>query len=164
MPNGITQKVRERKKTILELLADGCKSTSYVIRALNATHTEAFYALKTLEAEGYVKGVVFGRTTIWCLNDEHYNNLVNTLLREIRRIVESHNLKYVYPTRLYRLILKDVNAYRLFSQYVPLDGINSSVRAFLNYLLNLLYGPPYYKGEKIVYITIRAVTAQKPTA
>jgi hypothetical protein len=164
MPIGITQKVRERKEAILGLLADGCKPTSYVVRALDLTHTEAFYALKKLATEGYIKGEVFGRTAIWCLNDEHYNKLVNTLLQEIRRMVESHNLKYIYATRLYKLILSDPKAYKLFSQYVPLSGENSSVRVFLNYLLNLLYGPPYFRGEKVVYITDRPKEVQNPPA
>ncbi len=163
MPNGVTQKVRERKKAILEVLADGCKPTAYVMKKLGLTHTEAFYTLKVLASEGYIKGAMFGKVAIWCLNDEHHNKLVNTLLWEIRRIVESHNLKYVYATRLYKLILEDPYVYRLISQYVMLDRINSSARSFLNYLLNLLYGPPYYEGEKIVYITDRATAAQRPT-
>jgi hypothetical protein len=163
MPIGITQKIKERKKTILELLVDGCKPTSYIVRALNLTHTEAFYALKRLTAEGYIKEVLFGRVAIWCLNDEHYNKLVNIILQEIRRIVESHSLKYIYATRLYKLILNDPKAYNLLSQYVPLDRQNSSAKTFLNYLLNLLYGPPYFIGEKIVYITNRPKEVQKPT-
>ncbi len=164
MPIGITERVKERKKAILNLLADGCKPTSYIIRALDVTHTEAYYTLKMLASEGYIKGAIFGRTAIWCLNDEHYNNLINTLLQEIRRIVESHNLKYVYATRLYKLILDDIKAYKLFSKYVPLDKDTGAVRVFLTYLLSLLYGPPYYRGEKIVYITDGPKEVQKPTA
>ena len=161
MPIGITEKIKERKQAILKLLADGCKTTAHVKRELGLTHTEAFYALKMLASEGYVKMAMFGRTSIWCLNDEHYEKLVNTLLREIRRIVESHNLKYVYPTRLYKLILKDPQAYMLISQYMPMNGNNSQTRRFLNHLLNMIYGPPYYVGEKVVYITDRG---QKPAA
>jgi hypothetical protein len=161
MPIGITEKIKERKQTILKLLADGCKTTAHVMRALDLTHTEAFYTLKMLASEGYVKRAMFGKTSIWCLNDVHYEKLVNTLLREIQRVVESHNLKYVYPTRLYKLILKDPQAYKLISQYMPINGNNSQTRRFLNHLLNMIYGPPYYVGEKVVYITNRS---QRPTA
>jgi hypothetical protein len=162
MPNGITQKVKERKKKILELLTDGCKTTAYIMNSLNLTHTEAFYTLKTLQKEGYISGLLVGKTAIWCLNNEHLNQLLNTMLRAIRRIVESHNLRYVYPTRLYKLVIKDPEAYRILSQYVPLYSNSGSVRAFLNYLLSLLYGSPYYRGEKIVYSVFGHVETQKP--
>jgi len=161
MPIGETERIKERKQAILKLLADGCKTTAHVMRALDLTHTEAFYTLKTLVSEGYVKMAMFGKTSIWCLNEEDYEKLVNTLLREIHRVVESHNLKYVYPTRLYKLILKDPQAYKLISQYISMNGNNSQTRRFLNHLLNMLYGPPYYIGEKVVYATDRV---QRPTA
>ena len=161
MPIGETERIKERKQAILELLADGCKTTAHVMRALDLTHTEAFYTLKTLASEGHIKMTMFGRTSIWCLNDEHYENLINTLLREIQRVVANHNLKYVYPSRLYKLILKDPRAYKLISQYVTVIGNNSQTRRFLNHLLNMLYGPPYYIGEKVVYATDRV---QKPAA
>jgi len=164
MPSGITRKVTKRKNAILELLADGCKPTSYITKALGTTHTEAFYALNTLVAEGYIKKWVFGKVAIWCLNDNEYNKLVNMLLREIQRIVESYKLKYVYPMRLYRLILKDPKAYILLSRLVPLDRRNSSALSFLNYMLSMLYGKPYYKGEKTVYITTRAIESQPEAA
>jgi len=161
MPIGETERIKERKQAILKLLADGCKTTAHVMRALDLTHTKAFYTLKTLVSEGYVKMAEFGSTSIWCLNDEHYEKLVNALLREIQRIVAIHNLKYVYPTRLYKLILKDPQAYKLISQYISMDGNNSRTRRFLNHLLNMLYGPPYYIGEKVVYTTNRV---KKPAA
>jgi len=159
MPHGITEKIKERKQAVLKLLADGCKTTAHVMRALNLTHSQAFYTLKTLASEGYVKMVTFGGISIWCLNDEHYEKLVNTLLREIQRLVESHNLKYVYPAKLYRLI--DPQAYKLISQYAPINGNIAQTLRFLNHLLNMLYGPPYDVGEKIVYITDRG---QRPAA
>jgi hypothetical protein len=162
MPIGITRKVLERKQAVLELLADGCKTTSQIMRSLNLTHAEAFYILKKLSSEGYIKGGIFGKSAIWCLDDVQFNNLVNKLLQEICRIVESHNLKYVYPTRLYKLIQKDPVAYKLLMQYAPV-GSPGPVRSFLNYLLTQLYGPPYYRGEKIVYLTDRATAAQNPT-
>jgi hypothetical protein len=161
MPLSETEKIKERKQIILKLLAEDCKTTAQVMRALDLTHTEAFYTLKTLASEGHIKMVMFGRTSIWCLNDEHYKRLVDMLLQEIRRIVKSHNLKYVYPTKLYKLILKDPLAYKLISRYMPVNGINSQTRSFLNHLLNMLYGPPYYVGEKVVYITDGG---QKPAA
>jgi hypothetical protein len=164
MPARITQKVIERKQAILRLLADGCKPTSYIIKALDTTHTEAFYALKALAKEGYIKKAKFGKAAIWCLNDEDYNQLVNTLLREIRRIVESHNLKYVYPMRLYRLILKDFKTYKLLSRLVPMGTRNSSALSFLNHLLSMLYGEPYIKGEKTVYKTTKAIESRPEPA
>jgi len=161
MPIGITEKIKERKQAILKLLADGCKTTAHVMRTLNLTYTEAFYTLKMLASEGYIKWAMLGEFSIWCLNDEHYEKLINTLIREIQRIVESHNLKYVYPTKLYKLILEDRHAYKLLSAYMPTNGNNSRTKRFLNHLLNMIYGPPYYVGEKVVYITDKG---RRPTA
>jgi len=157
MPTGITDKVRERKGEVLKLLTDGCKPTSRIIKTLNLTHSEAFYVLNTLADEGHIKKWVFGKTAIWCLSNYDYNKMVNGLLQEIHRIVETHKLKYVYPVRLFRLILKDYKTYNLMSQFVPLDSLNTSALSFLNHLLEMLYGKPYYKGEKTVYITVKGV-------
>jgi hypothetical protein len=161
MPLSETEKIKERKQVILKLLAEGCKTTAQVMHALDLTHTEAFYTLKTLASEGHIKMAMFGRTSIWCLNDEHYERLVNMLLGEIKRIVKSRGLKYVYPTKLYKLILQDPVAYKLISRFMPMNGNNSQTRSFLNHLLNMIYGPPYYVGEKVVYITDGS---QKPAA
>jgi predicted transcriptional regulator len=151
MPIGITEKVRERKKAVLELLAGGCKSTTDIMNALNLTHTKAFYTLKTLKNEGYIKGLIVGKTAIWCLTEAQLNQVVNTMLKEIRRLVERHCLKYVYPSRLYKLIIEDQEASKIFAQYIPIYSNSGSVRAFLNYLLGQLY-PLHHKGEKMVYM------------
>jgi hypothetical protein len=160
MPTGITRRVKLRKKAVLDLLADGCKPTSYIVKALKSTHTEAFYVLNTLAAEGQIKKWMFGKTAIWCPNDVAYNELVNELKWHVMRIVETNGLKYVYPMRLYKLILKDVKAYVLLSRLVPLDRRNSSALSFLNHILRMLYGKPYYKGEKTVYITTKTLERQ----
>jgi hypothetical protein len=164
MPRNITQKIKERKEAILKLLADGCKTTAYILKALGLTHTEAFYVLEMLKNEGYVIKTVFGKTAVWCPNNEEYNRTIGELLQEIRRIVETHNLKYVYPMRLYRLVLKDRKAYELMSKFVPMSYSNTVALAFLNRLLKMLYGEPYFEGEKIVYITIRNTRPQKTAA
>jgi hypothetical protein len=165
MPTGITQKVMRRKKAVLDLLASGCKPTSYIVNALKITHTEAFYVLNTLAAEGHIKKWIFGKTAIWCPNDVAYKELVDKLKWEVMRIVEINRLKYVYPMRLYKLILNDVKAYVLLSRLVPLDRRNSAALSFLNHILSMLYGKPYYKGEKTVYITTKTLESQpKATA
>jgi hypothetical protein len=161
MPVGITQKVRERKKAVLELLADGCKSTTDIMNTLNLTHTQALYALKTLKNEGYITGLIVGKTAIWCLSNEQLNQVVGAMLRTIQRLVDSHNLKYVYATRLYRLILEDPEASKLFSRYVPLYTNSGSVRTFLTYLLSKLY-PLHYEGEKRVYRVSRHKEPKNP--
>lgn len=154
MPRGITERVKERKKAVLEILADGCKTTAHVMRELGLNHSEAFYVLKVLALEGYIKRVLIGGTAIWCLGNEDYEKLVNTLQQEIRRIIESHKLKYVSPSRLYRLIQEDPHAYKLISQYVPMNYSNSIALRFLSHLLYLMYGPPYDRGVKTVYLAI----------
>jgi hypothetical protein len=150
MPSGITKRVRNRKTAVLELLADGCKSTAYVQRQLGTTYEMAYYVLKTLTREG-AKYWKLGKVTVWCLSDDDYSNLINTLLREIRRIVESHNLRYVYPIRLYRLVLKDHKTLKLLAKLVPVSRMNSAALSLLNHLLRLIYGEPYTKGKKTVY-------------
>ena len=137
------------------MLSDGCKPTSYIVRALGSTHTEAYYVLKTLAFEGYIREWKIGKTAIWCMNDKEYSDLINTILREIQRIVESNNLKFVYPTRLYRLILKDYKVLKLIAKLVPADYRNASVLSFLNGALRMLYGEPYTKGTKTVYFVAK---------
>jgi len=161
MPHGVTQKIVERKKAVLNLLADGCKPTSYVIQKLNTTHTEAFYVLQTLAKEGYIRKYSFGKIAIWCLDQNDYNKLIGELISEIRRLVETHKLKYVYPMRLYKLILDDIKTYILISKYAPVGTNRSAVLSFLNYILQIMYGPPSFKGEKTVYIT--NLTTETPT-
>lgn len=155
MPSGITKRVKNRKKAVLELLADGCKSTAYVQRQLGTTYEMAYYVLKTLTREG-AKYWKLGKVTVWCLSDDDYSNLINTLLREIRRIVESHNLRYVYPIRLYRLVLKDHKALKLIANLAPVNNGNSAILSLLNHLLKLLYGKPYVKGKKTVYYVTKS--------
>ena len=151
MPNGITERVKHRKTAVLELLADGCKPTAYIKQTLDTTYEMAYYALTELESEGYVKRWKLGKTTVWCLNDEDYSNLINAILREIRRIVESNNLRFVYPVKLYKLVLKDRNALELIKKVAPVSPRNSAVLSVLNHLLRMIYGEPYSKGKKTVY-------------
>jgi len=151
MPSGITKRVKNRKTAVLELLADGCKPTTYVTRSLGTTYDMAYYVLRALTREGYVKQWKLGKTSVWCLNDDEYSNLINIILREIQRIVESHNLRFVYPIRLYRLVLKDHETLKLIAKLVPVGRMNSAVLSLLNQALRMLYGEPYTKGKKTVY-------------
>jgi len=153
MPLGTTQRIKERKRTILQLLTSGCKTTNHVIKTLGLTHSEAYYVLALLENEGLVVKGKFGRVAIWCLNDEQFKSTVNELMQEIRRIVESNKLKYVYPMRIYRLILNDSKARVLLSRYAPVGNNTVVTLAFLNAILEMMYGKPYFVGEKIVYLT-----------
>jgi hypothetical protein len=162
MPSGITKRVKKRKQTVLELLADGCKSTSYITQALGDTYEKAYYVLNTLAREGYISRHMFGKSAIWCLDASEYRDLVNTILREIQRIVESRNLRFVYPMRLYRLVLKDRKTLKLIAQFVPVDRKNSSVLSFLNQALHMLYGEPYTKGEKTVYYVAKSGASTLP--
>jgi len=151
MPSGITKRVKNRKTAVLELLADGCKPTTYIKQKLGTTYEMAYYVLTVLETEGYVKHWKLGKTSVWCLNDDDYSDLINTILQEIRRIVETHNLRFVYPIRLYRLVLKDHKTLKLLAKLVPVNNKNSAVLSLLNHLLRLIYGEPYTKGKKTVY-------------
>jgi predicted transcriptional regulator len=152
MPHGITKRVIERKKAILEILSEeGCKSTHYLVKVLNATHVEVYYALKSMEKEGYVKRWTFGRVAIWCVNEEQYKQFINTLASEIRKIVENNRWRYVYPIRLYRALLENRRVYRLLSQLIPMDHNNAAILTFINHVLRVMYGEPYFEGEKIVY-------------
>jgi len=155
MPSGITERVKNRKTAVLELLADGCKPTSYVNQTLGTTYEMAYYVLTELESEGWVKRWKLGKTFVWCLNDDDYNQLINPILQEIRRIVESRNLRFVYPVRLYRLVLKDRKALKLIAKLVPVNNRNSTVLSLLNHLLRLIYGEPYTVGKKTVYIVAK---------
>jgi hypothetical protein len=153
MPLNTTRKVQERKEAVLKMLSEGCKTTGQIVKALGLTHSEAYYVLEMLRNWGIIVKGVFGKTAVWCLNNEQFKSMLDELLREIQRIIESHKLKYVYPMRLYKLIVKDNKAFALVSRFVPLGGGVAVTLAFLNALLEMLYGPPYFVGEKTVYLT-----------
>jgi len=162
MPLGTTQRIKERKQAVLQLLTSGCKTTNHVIKTLGLTHSEAYYVLVLLENEGLIVKGKFGKIVIWCLNDEQFKTTINELMQEIQRIVESNKLKYVYPMRIYRLILNDSKARALLSRYVPVGNNAVIARAFLNAILERMYGRPYFVGEKIVYLTTPNTGAPSP--
>jgi hypothetical protein len=160
MPLNTTHKVKERKQAVLKLLADSCKTTGHIVKTLGLTHSEAYYVLEMLKNEGLVVKGIFGKVAVWCLNDDQFKSTISELMREIRRIVESNKLKYVYPMRIYKLILNDSKAYALLSRYVPVG--TAVTLAFLNAILEMLYGKPYFVGEKTVYLTTVNTEAPNP--
>jgi hypothetical protein len=164
MPFSTTRRIKERKHAVLKLLSsDGCKTTTQIMKTLGLTHSEAYYVLEMLKNEGHIVKGVFGRVAIWCLNDDQFKSTISELMQEIHRIVESCKLKYVYPMRIYRLILNDRKAYALLSRYVPFNSNISATLAFLNAILEMLYGKPYFVGEKTVYLTTLSTKTPNPT-
>lgn len=68
MPRRQTDKVYERKELVLELLRKhGELTTSSLMQLTGLTHSQMFYVLKMLEAEGLVKEVKRGKIAYWRL-------------------------------------------------------------------------------------------------
>lgn len=68
MPRRQTDKVYERKELVLELLKKhGELTTSSLMQLTGLTHSQMFYVLKMLEAEGLVKEVKRGKIAYWRL-------------------------------------------------------------------------------------------------
>jgi len=150
---------RRRQKTnyILrrteELLRGGCITTSVLMRALGISHTQAFYALRLLQAHGRVVKAAVGNVALWCRDRESALMLLEELRREVVRLVEQHRLRYVTPKRLFGLVAHDPKARGLFSKIISVKPPPSaSVYGVLKALLEMLYGDPIAKS---VYYAVR---------
>lgn len=68
MPRRQTDKVYERKELVLALLRKhGELTTSSLMQLTGLTHSQMFYVLKMLEAEGLVREVRRGKIAYWRL-------------------------------------------------------------------------------------------------
>lgn len=155
MPKGHSPKVAERLQSIVALVSDGCKTTSFIQQRLGLSHGITKIYLYMLEKEGRIKRVIFGRVALVCTNMDHYHQLLNDMIKEVERLVTTNNLKYITPLKLYKLIASDPQARKFFSKIIPIPPTSPTLSTlrFLNHLLRLMYGEPYVKTDKFVYLT-----------
>jgi hypothetical protein len=158
MPKGHSPKVAERLESILALVSDGCKTSSLIQQRLGLSHGVAKMYIYMLEKEGRIKRVIFGRVALVCTDMDQYRQLLSAMIKEVERLVTTNNLRYITPLKLYKLIASDPQARKFFSKIIPIPPISPTLFTlrFLNHLLRLIYGEPYVKTDKFVYLAHKA--------
>ena len=145
---GYARKMRARVAQVVELLArTGCAATSVLMRELGISHTQAFYALRLLQARGCAFEVALGKVAVWCISRTAATKLLEELRGAVVRLVEQHRLRYVTPKRLYALIARDRRAQEVFSRVIGI-GDKPSVATFsaLKALLGAVYSDTINKS------------------
>ncbi|HDI74351.1 MAG: DNA-binding protein [Thermoprotei archaeon] len=66
MPRRTTEFVKERKKTIYELIkAERELPTSEIVKRVGLSHSQVFYILRLLEKEGFIEEIKRGKVAYW---------------------------------------------------------------------------------------------------
>jgi len=153
---GYARKMRARAAQVVELLARrGCAATSALMRELGISHTQAFYALRLLQARGCAVEVPLGKVAVWCIGRTVATKLLEELRETAVRLAEQHKLRYVTPKRLYALIARDRRAREVFSRIIGVGKPSAAAFSALKALLGATYGDPI--GRSVFY-------AAQPTA
>jgi len=144
---GYARKMRARAAQVVELLARrGCVATSVVMRELGISHTQAFYALRLLQARGCTVEVALGKVAVWCISRTAATKFLEELREAVVRLVEQHRLRYVTPRRLYALIARDGKAQELFSRIIGVGKPSAASFSALKALLGAVYGDTINKS------------------
>jgi hypothetical protein len=147
------QKTAEVLEETEELLVSGCVTTSVLMNRFGISHTQAFYALRMLQAEGRVVETTLGKVALWCRDRDAAQKFVEELRGEVARLVDEGRLRYVTPKRLFELIVRDARAREVFSRVINVKSPPSvSAYSVLRTLLELMYGEPvarsiYYTAQ-----------------
>jgi len=157
---GYAGKVRTRATQLVELLARrGCAATSVVMRELGISHTEAYYALHLLQAQGCAVEVALGKVAVWCISRTAATKLLEELREIVAQLVRQNRLRYVTPSRLYALIARDRKARELFSRIISVGKPSATAFSALKALLSAVYGDPlsrsvFYAAQPIANASI----------
>jgi hypothetical protein len=137
----------EVMQKIDQLVGGGCAATAALMKALGLSHTQAFYALRLLQAEGRAVEVALGRVALWCRDRDAAQKFIETLKAEVLRLVSQHGLRYVTPKRLFELVARDAKAREVFSHIISVKPPPSaSAYSVLKALLGAAYGAPISKS------------------
>ena len=147
---GYARKMRVRVAQVVKLLARmGCAATSVLMRELGLSHTQSFYALRLLQAQGCAFEITLVKVAVWCISRNAATKLLEELRETVVRLVEQHRLRYVTPKRLYTLIARDRKAQELFSRVIDVGKPSVAAFSTLKALLGALYGGPL--GRSVFY-------------
>jgi len=70
MPRRTTEAVKERKKTIYELIKSEKElPTSEIVKRSGLTHSQVFYVLRILEKEGLIEEIKRGKVAYWRIKE-----------------------------------------------------------------------------------------------
>jgi len=157
------QKVAERVDVAAGLVAErGCIKTSVLMRELDISHSEAFYALRLLQGR-VVEVVIAERVAIWCRDRASAEELLKRLRETVHRLAVANGIRYATPKKILQAALKDRDAHELLRAFIPLSRnatrFHPVALAFIRDVLSQLYGEPLkYSNNKYVYIVKSGVT------
>ena len=138
------------------LRREGCVSTYALRVALGVGSEEARYTAAQLVEEGEAVGVVVGRTAIWCRDRAAAEETIARFRETIHRLAVENGMRYVTPTKILQVALRDRDAYELLSRFVPLsrgmERFPPLVLTFVRDILESLYGEPMKLRRKTVYV------------
>jgi hypothetical protein len=138
----------------------GCVATSMLMRELGASHSNVLYVLRLLQMQGRVVEKLIGRTSIWCKDEAAAEVVMTQLKKTIHRLVAENRMRYATPTRVLQVALRDREAYRLLSLFVPLSHnkrFMPAALALVDAVLRMLYGEPIKYSRKHVYVVTQGI-------
>jgi len=148
---------RRRMAQVLELLQrDGCISVGTLMRALGVTHTRAYYMSRVLLLLRKGVKVTIGNTAVLCRDRAAAEETIARLRETIHRLAVENGMRYVTPTKILQVALRDRDAYKLLSRFVPLsrgmERFPPALLKFVDDVLRTLYGEPLKLRRKTVYV------------
>jgi hypothetical protein len=141
------KKIAKVLEEAAELLGGTCITTAALMGRFGISHTQAFYVLRLLQAEGRAVEVALGKVALWCRDRDTAQRFIETLKAEVLRLVSQRGLRYVTPKRLFELVERDAEAREVFSRIISVKSPPSaSAYSILKALLDATYGAPITKS------------------
>jgi predicted transcriptional regulator len=141
------QRTRDVMQRVEDVLQGGCVATAALMRMLGLSHTQAFYALRLLQAEGRAVEIVVGRVAMWCRERDAAQRFLEEIKETIVHLVRQNGLRYIRPRQLFELITRDAKARGLFGRLINVKSPPSaSTFSVLDTLLNAVYGDPIHRS------------------
>ena len=141
------KKIAKVLEEAAELLGCTCITTAALMDRFGISHTQAFYVLRLLQAEGRAVKAALGKVALWCRDRDAAQKFIETLKAEVLRLVSQHRLRYVTPKRLFELVACDAKAREAFSRIISVKPPPSaSAYSVLKALLGATYGAPISKS------------------
>jgi hypothetical protein len=145
MPRDVTKKVKTRAEKVARLLRrHGCITIRVAMERV-FSKTQAEVALRHLTERGRAVRVQVGRLVFWCYSKrsavKHLRRLKQALHGAL--CTDGAKRKYVSPGEALEAIMRDAEARRLFTRYIPLAPSGNTLNAVKS-LLELAYGKPVH--------------------
>ncbi|MFZ8808112.1 MAG: winged-helix domain-containing protein [Pyrobaculum sp.] len=158
MPHGLAKKVKRRMREAYRYVKTRrCSTIASLARALGVEWGKARRVLNLLKKSGKVVEVTFGGKLLWCISEDDAAEVLHAIRSETWRLICSNRLRYVYPSRLAKLVAEDMQARRVFARYASL--INSKL---FDAVLRDMLGETDRRGRKKIYVVPDGFCAKPP--